>query len=60
MEELSDSSKSAVNQALRDFVVFMLTHLKCNKTGVVLNIANIHVSWEFLKRPDIQCPQVSV
>ena len=58
MEGQSDTNKSAIMGALTNPAVFMLTQLKCNQTDVVLNVANIHVSWEFMKRPDIQCTQV--
>ena len=58
MEDRSVTAKYDILHELANPAVFMLTQLKCNQTGVVLTVANIHVAWEYMKRPDIQCTQV--
>ena len=48
--------------AVRQFVdrpsVVLISQLRCNNSGNVLTLGNIHVSWENLSKPDLQCIEV--
>ena len=48
--------------AVKEFVnkpsVVLMTQLRSNTSGHVISVANIHVSWEQLQKPDLQCVEV--
>ena len=63
LQELANSGLENENlDAVKRFVdkpsVVLITQLQCNNTGNTVTIGNIHVSWEQLAKPDLQCIEV--
>ena len=51
------SIRNQIMPNLQRASVCLVLHLLCQRTGQELTIANIHVAWERLRRPDVQCTQ---
>lgn len=49
----------AVKHFLDKPSVVLVSQLRCNNTGTTVTVGNIHVSWEELKKPDLQCTEVA-
>ncbi|XP_064627850.1 uncharacterized protein LOC135487716 [Lineus longissimus] len=55
---LSDEITAAVREYLERPKEFILTKLKCKKSGWLVTVANIHTTWEDLEWPTVQTAQV--
>jgi len=56
---LEEEKHAAVQNFLNKPSVVLLTQLKCNNTDRLVTVANIHVSFEWLQKPDLQCIEVA-
>lgn len=50
---------AAVKEYVNKPAVVLMTQLRSNTSGHMVTVANIHVSWEQLQKPDLQCIEVS-
>ncbi|XP_069129852.1 nucleolar and coiled-body phosphoprotein 1-like isoform X2 [Argopecten irradians] len=55
---LSDEVKVSIRKYLDLPDVLVLTKLRCNMTGSVVCVGNIHVQWGKMEIPDAQCIQI--
>ena len=55
---LENGNLDAVKQFVDKPSVILVTQLRCNNTGSTVTVGNIHVSWENLAKPDLQCIEV--
>ena len=55
---LSPEVGAAVNKYLDRADVVLITRLRSKASGKVITIGNIHVVWDSMKSPDVQCIQV--
>ena len=62
-QEIDDGLDPMQKEAIRSYLnrpdVMVLVKLRCNVTGQILTVGNIHVHWGKMKVPDVQCIQVS-
>lgn len=56
---LDPTQKEAIQGYLDRPDVMVLVKLRCNSTGQIVTVGNIHVHWGQMKLPDVQCIQVS-
>lgn len=57
---LSPEVGAAVREYLDRSDVVLVTRLRCKVTGKLVTIGNIHVVWDNLQSPDVQCIQVMI
>ena len=55
---VSDDVGEAAQTYLDRSDVVLVTKLRCKVTGKVITVGNIHVVWDWMKCPDVQCVQV--
>ena len=62
-QEMNDGLDPMQKEGIRSYLnrpdVMVLVKLRCNVTGQILTVGNIHVHWGKMKVPDVQCIQVS-
>ena len=56
---LSPEVGAAIRKYLDRADVVLLTQLRSKASGKVVTIGNIHVVWDFMRSPDVQCIQVA-
>jgi len=50
----------SIKKYLSESSVFLISNFICRNTGLPLVVANTHISWEQLKKPDVQCIEVGM
>ncbi|XP_022293286.2 uncharacterized protein LOC111103940 [Crassostrea virginica] len=62
-KEIDDGLDPMQKEAIRSYLnrpdVMVLVKLRCNVTGQILTVGNIHVHWGKMKVPDVQCIQIA-
>lgn len=63
LQEMDDGLDPTQKEAIQGYLdrpdVMVLVKLRCNSTGQIVTVGNIHVHWGQMKLPDVQCIQVS-